>query len=93
MFLEVQTAMVAEFFGVAMEKTQKMGLTNIWLECDFALVCDVFTARTNVSWMLRNRWNTCLNYCGKIRFRVTHIFCERNACDDKLANLEFIHRE
>ena len=36
---------------------------------------------------------TCLNYCRKIRFRVTHIFRERNACVDKLANLGFIHRE
>jgi len=26
-------------------------------------------------------------------FRVTYIFREGNACADKLANLEFIHRE
>jgi len=32
-----------------------MGLTNVWLECDSALVCVAFTARTNVPWMLRNR--------------------------------------
>jgi len=68
-------------------------LTNVWLECDSALICVVFTARTYVPWMLRNRRNTYLNYCGKIRFRVTHIFREGNACADKLANLEFIHRE
>jgi len=53
----------------------------------------VFTTRTNVPWMLRNRWNTCLNYYGKISFMVTHIFREGNACTDKLANLGFIHRE
>jgi len=47
----------------------------------------VFTTRTNVP------WNTCLNYCEKIKFRVTHIFCEGNACADKLANLGFIHGE
>jgi len=43
--------MVAEFYGVihAMEEARKMGLTNVWLECDFALVCAAFTARTNVS--------------------------------------------
>ena len=29
----------------------------------------------------------------KMRFRVTHILCEGNACVDKLANLKFIHRE
>ena len=49
-FLEVQTAMVVEFYVVihAMEQTQKMGLTNVWLECDSVLVCVAFTARTNV---------------------------------------------
>jgi len=49
-FLEVQTVMVVEFYGVihAMEEAQKMGLTNVWLKCDYALVCAAFTARTNV---------------------------------------------
>jgi len=77
-FLEVQTVLVAEFYGIihAMKEAQKMG----------------FTARTNVPWMFRNQWNTCLNYSRKIRFRVTHIFREGNACADKLANLRFIHR-
>jgi len=85
-FLEVQYALFAEFYGDihAMEEAQKMGLTNVWLECDYALVCATFTSRKNV---------TCLNYCGKIRFRVTHIFREGNMCADKLANLGFIHRE
>jgi len=56
-FLEVQTAMVAEFYGVihAMEEAQKMRLTNVWFECDFVLVCAVFTARSNAPWILRNR--------------------------------------
>ena len=56
-FLEVHTTMVAKFYGVihAMEGAQKMGLTNVWLECDSALVCVAFSARTNISWMLRNR--------------------------------------
>jgi len=33
-FLKVQTALVAEFYGVihVMEEAQKMGLTNVWLE-------------------------------------------------------------
>ena len=30
-------------------KLKKMGLTNVWIECDSALVCDAFTARTNIS--------------------------------------------
>ena len=74
-----------------MKKTQKMGFTNVWLECDSALVRVVFTTRTNVPCMFCNRWNTCLNYYGKIRFRITHIFREENTCLYKLANLGFIH--
>jgi len=70
-----------------------MGLTSLLLKCEYALVCDVSTFMTNVPWMLHNKWNTCFNYCGKIRFRVSHIFREGNACVDKLANLRFIHRE
>jgi len=95
LFLEVQTTMVVEFHEVihAMEEAQKIGLTNVCLECDFALVCVAFTARINVPRMLCNRWNTCLNYCGKIKFRVTHIFREGNVCADKLTNLEFLHRK
>jgi len=67
-FLEVQTAMVAEFYGVIhdMEEAQNMGPTNVWFECDSALVCVTFGARTNVPWMHRNRWNTCVDYCGII---------------------------
>jgi len=49
--------MFAEFYGVihGMVEAQKIGLTNVWLECDFVLVCAAFTARTNVTWMLRNQ--------------------------------------
>ena len=72
-----------------MEEAQKLGVTNVWLECDSVLVCAAFTARKNVPLMFRNRRNTCLNNCGKIRFMVTHIFREGNACADKLANLGF----
>jgi len=40
-FLDVQTALIFEFYGViyAMEEAQRMGLTSVWLECDFSLVC------------------------------------------------------
>jgi len=50
-FLEVQIVMVAGFYGVihAMEEAQKMGLINVWFECDSALFCVAFTTRTNVS--------------------------------------------
>ncbi|KAK8464705.1 hypothetical protein PHAVU_010G062100 [Phaseolus vulgaris] len=52
-----ETAMLAEFYGIihAMEEVQKMGLTNVWLECNSTLVCVAFTARTNVPWMFRIR--------------------------------------
>jgi len=36
--------------------------------------------------------DTCLNYCGKIKFRLL-IFFGKEACADKFANLGFIHRE
>jgi len=50
-FLEVQTAMAVEFYGViyVMEETQKMRLTNVWFECDYVLVYAPFIAMTNVS--------------------------------------------
>jgi len=56
-FLDVQTALVAEFYGViyALKEAQKLDLTNVWLECDSALICVAFTTRTNVPWMFRNR--------------------------------------
>ena len=49
-FLDVQTALVAEFYRViyALEEAQKLDLTNVWLKCDSALVCVAFTTRTNV---------------------------------------------
>ena len=71
------------------QQAQKMGLTSLWFECDPALFCVAFIARTNVLWMLCNRWNTCVNHYGKIRFRVSHIFREGIVCADKLANLDF----
>ena len=50
------------------------------------------TVMTNVIWMLYNRWNTCLNYYGKINYRISHIFSKENTCADKLVNSYFIHR-
>jgi len=49
-FLDVQTILVAKFYGViyALEEAQKLGLTNVWLKCDSALVCVAFTTRKNV---------------------------------------------
>ena len=55
-FLNVHTTLVAEFYGViyALEGSQKLGLTNVCLECDSTLVCVAFTARKNVHWMFCN---------------------------------------
>jgi len=49
--------LIDEFYGViyAMEETQNMGRTNVWLECDSVLVCVAFIAKTNVPWMFRSR--------------------------------------
>jgi len=85
-FFDIKTTLVDEFDGVihAIEEAKKMGLTSLWIECDFALVCVSFTARTNVFWILRNRWNTCLYYFGRVRFKTSHILHEGNACAESL---------
>jgi len=72
------------------KKTKKMGLTNVCFECDFDLVSSAFTVRTKVLWCFLIGGTPAL-IIGKIRFRVTHIFLERNVCADKLVNLGFIH--
>jgi len=38
------------FCGVihALEEAKKMAFSNLWLECDSALVCDTFTSRTTI---------------------------------------------
>ena len=56
-FLDIQTSLVTEFYGVihVIEEAQKMDLNSLWLECDFASVCVAFTTRTNVPLILRNR--------------------------------------
>jgi len=88
-FLDIQMTLVVEFYEVihAIKETKKMGLTSLRLECDSTLVCATFITRNYVPWILRNRWNTCLDYYGKIRFKISHIFHEVNAYADKFADL------
>jgi len=65
--------LVVEFHGVihAIEEARKMDFST-WFEFDFALVFVVFTAMTNVYWIIRNNWwSKCLDYCEKIRLRLT----------------------
>jgi len=70
-FLDIQTALVAEFYKViyALEEAQKLGLTNVWLECDSVLVCAAFTARTNVPWM----FHECFVIFYVIFFKIMHL--------------------
>ena len=53
----LNSAIIIEFYKVihVIEEAQKMGIINVWLECDSALVCVAFTVRTNVPLMLRNQ--------------------------------------
>jgi len=71
LFLEVHIAIVAEFYGVihTMEEAQKMGLTNIWFECVFVLVCVAFTTRVmfRVTHIFRKE-NACANKLTNLRF-------------------------
>ena len=60
------------------------------------LVLLVYGLNVILSWFvlhLRLGLGTCFNYYGKIKFRISHIFCDGNARADKVANLWFIHRE
>jgi len=94
-FLEVQIAMVLEFYGVihAMEEAQRMRLTNVWLECDSALVCVAFTVRSNVRGCFVINGILVLIIVGKSGLELLLFFMKGNACAYKLANLRFIHRE
>ncbi|AES76103.1 hypothetical protein MTR_6g071310 [Medicago truncatula] len=44
--------------------------SNLWLECDSALVGNVFKNKSLVPWRIRNRWDNCLE---KIRNMI--FFC------------------
>jgi len=59
-FLDIHTTLVAQFYEIihVIKETKNMSLTSLCLECDSALVCAAFIARTNVPWILCNRWNT-----------------------------------
>jgi len=56
-FLDVQTTMIVEFYEIihAMEKIQKIELSNVELKCGFALICVAFTVMTNVPSMFRDQ--------------------------------------
>lgn len=65
-FFGIQSSLVVEFMmGVifALEEAQKASYSFLWLECDCSLVYSTFYARTQVPWIIRNRWNKYLNLC------------------------------
>ncbi|KAF1876325.1 hypothetical protein Lal_00029673 [Lupinus albus] len=59
-------------------------LRDIWLECDSALVVEIFSRKGKIPWKLANKWHTCLEYISSMRFKVTHIYREGNTCAERL---------
>jgi len=55
LFLKFRLLWLLSFMGYMLWRKSKDGLTNVWLECDSALVCAAFTTSTNVPSMLRNQ--------------------------------------
>ncbi|KAF1895765.1 hypothetical protein Lal_00037881 [Lupinus albus] len=80
LFAEIQAAIMA------LEIANQKGWKDIWLECDSALVVDLFNGKGVVPWRLVNSWHRCLHWISLMRFRVTHIFREGNTCADRLAS-------
>jgi ribonuclease HI len=88
-YLGAQSAMYAELVAAmtAIEIARIRGFQNVWLESDSQLVILAFKTNSTIPWRLRNRWQNCLVKLRNIRFVVSHIYREGNACADRLANL------
>ncbi len=71
----------------AIEIASLKGFQSVWLESDSQLVNLAFKSNLVVPWCLRNRWQNCLVRLRNMRFVVSHIYREGNACADSLANL------
>jgi ribonuclease HI len=72
-------------FLLALEYADQHGWRNVWLESDSTSALMVFTHRSLVPILLRNRW---YNACNRgIQVITSHIFREGNCCADSLANL------
>ncbi|KAF1870216.1 hypothetical protein Lal_00003422 [Lupinus albus] len=70
LFAELKTALMP------IEIAHQKGWENIWLECDSALVVDVFKGNSMVPWRLANNWHRCLAQISPMCFKVSHIFRE-----------------
>jgi len=72
---------------LAIELAWSKGFRHIWLECDSSLLCQAFSSFNLIPWSLRGRWRKYIKICKEIKFKVFHIFRERNHCADKLVSL------
>jgi ribonuclease HI len=70
----------------AIELADQYQWSNLWLECDSALVVNAFTNHHLIPWKLRNRWENCLNLTSNMNLLVTHVYREGNGCVNALAN-------
>ena len=58
----------------------------LWLECELCLGLSSFFFSSAYS--SGGRWMKCLNSYDILDFKVSHIYCEGNCCDVRLANIE-----
>jgi len=88
-FLGNKDALHAELVAamIAIEIAYQKGFRNIWLESDSQLVNLTFKSNSVVPWCLKNGWQNCLFRLRSMRFIVSHIYREGNACADILANM------
>lgn len=88
-FLGPKYVLYAELVAAmtAIEIAHLKGYYNVWLESDSQLVILVFKSINVIPWSLRNRWYNWIVRLRDMRFVVSHIYREGNACADSLANL------
>ncbi|KAF1874527.1 hypothetical protein Lal_00029954 [Lupinus albus] len=87
-YFEIQDALFVEPHSaiLTIELAFQKDWRSIWLECDSALVVDIFNDKAKPSWKLLNRWMVCKNLLSSMSFKVSHIYRKGNTSDDKLAN-------
>jgi len=81
LYVELVAAMTA------IEIAHNNGYNHFWLETDSQLVTLAFNSSSIVPWVLRNRWFNCMLRIRQMRFIVSHIYREGNACADSLENI------
>lgn len=71
---------------LAIEKSVHFKWIHFWLETDFMLLLHAFSHPLRVHWSLYTHWMNCKKPTNNLNFRITHIYCEGNACANKLAS-------